>query len=96
MAGDRDNRDDAVVSPARQLDIFERLLAIQDTSLAAGLTRAADLVASALGADKTDALLLDPASDSLVAVGTSRTPDGPAAAWDRHGPAPAGQRRPRS
>lgn len=76
MAGDRDNRDDAVVSPARQLDIFERLLAIQDTSLAAGLTRAADLVASALGADKTDALLLDRASDTLVAVGTSRTPMG--------------------
>ena len=76
MAEDRDNRDDDAAAQGRLLDTFERLLAIQDTGLAAGLTRAADLVASVLGADKADALLLDPASDSLVAVGTSRTPMG--------------------
>jgi two-component system OmpR family sensor kinase len=40
------------------------------------LDQAADLVARALGADKVDAFLYDPSSESLVAGGTSRTPMG--------------------
>jgi two-component system, OmpR family, sensor kinase len=60
----------------RLLRTLERLLAIEEISLEAGLGRAAHLVAEALRADKVDALILDPATESLVAAGTSATPMG--------------------
>jgi DNA-binding CsgD family transcriptional regulator len=40
------------------------------------LTEASDLIAEAFGADKADVFVYDPSSDSLVALGTSRTPMG--------------------
>jgi len=52
---------------------MERLLAIEATQLRPSLDEACQLVAEALGADKVDALLHDPATDSLVAMGTSHT-----------------------
>ena len=55
---------------------LEQLLAIRSTELDEALDQVADLVASALAADKIDALLYDPTSESLVAGGTSRTPMG--------------------
>jgi len=67
---------DGAVAPGRLLDTLQQLLAIEEGNLDAGLTRAAGLVAEALDADKVDALLRDPASDSLVARGTSPTPMG--------------------
>ncbi len=60
----------------RLLATLERLLAIKATNVKGALDEAADLVAEALGADKADAFLFDPATDSLVAVGTSNTPMG--------------------
>jgi two-component system OmpR family sensor kinase len=60
----------------RFLAILEQLLAIRSTELDDALDQAADLVAQALGADKVDAFLYDPTSESLVAGGTSRTPMG--------------------
>src|SRR5215210_5964620 len=60
----------------RFLATLEQLLAIRSTELDEALDQAADLVASALGADKVDAFLFEPESQSLVAHGTSRTPMG--------------------
>jgi signal transduction histidine kinase len=61
---------------ARLLSTLEQLLAIEATDLSAALDQACQLVAEALGADKVDALFHDPATDSLVAAGTSHTPMG--------------------
>ena len=55
---------------------LERLLALEATDLGDALTQASQLVAEALGADKVDAFLHDPAIETLVAVGTSDTPMG--------------------
>src|SRR3954449_6905714 len=60
----------------RFLSTLEQLLAIRSTELDAALDQAADLVARAVGADKVDAFLYDPTSESLVAGGTSGTPMG--------------------
>ena len=60
----------------RRLATLERLLAIRATRLKEALDEASDLVAAAVGADKADAFLLDPATQTLVAVGTSNTPMG--------------------
>ena len=60
----------------RLLDTLRRLLAIASPELRPALDQASDLVAEALGADKVDVFLYEAASDSLVAVGTSRTPMG--------------------
>ena len=60
----------------RLLGTLERLLEIQATEVKAALSEATNLVAEALGADKVDAFLYDPATDSLVAAGTSDTPMG--------------------
>jgi two-component system, OmpR family, sensor kinase len=67
---------DGAGTEGRLLATLERLLAIDEIALEAGLGRAADLVAEALHADKVDALILDPATESLVAAGTSATPMG--------------------
>ncbi len=60
----------------RLLDTLEHLLDIRATDLKGALDEASDLVAEAVGADKADAFLLDPASTTLVAMGTSDTPMG--------------------
>jgi two-component system OmpR family sensor kinase len=60
----------------RLLTTLERLLEIEATQVHAALDQASQMVAEALGADKVDAFLYDPAIDSLVAMGTSDTPTG--------------------
>jgi signal transduction histidine kinase len=55
---------------------LERLLAIEALDVTSALSEASDLVASALGADKVDIFLYDPATNSLVAMGVSHTPLG--------------------
>src|SRR4051812_25686385 len=60
----------------RFLSTLEQLLAIRSIDLDEALDEAADLVAGTLGADKVDAFLYEPASESLLAGGTSRTPMG--------------------
>ncbi len=62
--------------PARLLAILERLLAITAPTLQDTLQEASDALAEALRAEKTDAFLYNRASDSLVALSTSRTPLG--------------------
>ncbi len=53
---------------------LEKLLELTGEDMAGALSRAADLIAEALGADKVDAFLLDPERDSLVALGVSDQP----------------------
>jgi len=60
----------------RLLTTLEHLLAIQALAVKPALDEASHWVAEALRADKTDAFLHDPATDSLVALGTSDTPMG--------------------
>ena len=60
----------------RLLVTLERMLRIRATDLTAALKEAAQLVAEALGADKVDVLIHEPATDTLVAIGTSDTPMG--------------------
>jgi two-component system OmpR family sensor kinase len=58
------------------LALLEQLLAIEATGLDEALDEAAQLVSTALAADKVDAFLYDPATATLVARGTSDTPLG--------------------
>jgi two-component system, OmpR family, sensor kinase len=60
----------------RRLSTLEQLLQIEATQFREVLTQAAQLVAEALGAEKVDAFILEPASTTLVAVGVSDTPLG--------------------
>ncbi len=60
----------------RLLATLEHLLTIQTLEVTAALNEASQWMAAALGADKVDAFLHDPATDSLVALGTSDTPMG--------------------
>src|SRR3712207_6252005 len=64
------------VTDDRLLDTIVRLHAIASPELRPALDQAADLVADAFHADKVDIFLHESASDSLVALGTSRTPMG--------------------
>src|SRR5215204_1660103 len=57
----------------RLLVTLQRLLSIQSPELRPALADACNLVAEALAADKVDVFLYEPASDSLVAMGTSDT-----------------------
>src|SRR5215212_3055957 len=66
----------ATVGDDRLLDTLVRLHAIVSPELRPALDQAASLVAEALDADKVDIFLHEAASDSLVALGTSRTPMG--------------------
>ena len=61
---------------ARLLDTLQRLLAIQSPEARPARAEACNLVADVLGADKVDVFHYEPASTSLVAVGTSETPMG--------------------
>ena len=58
----------------RHLATLQRLLEIPATDMKSALTRAADVLAPAVRADKVDAFLFDPSRDSLVAVGVSTQP----------------------
>jgi two-component system, OmpR family, sensor kinase len=60
----------------RLLATLEQLLAIEETDLHGALDRACHMVAEALRADKVDAALFDPSTETLVAAGTSHTPMG--------------------
>lgn len=60
----------------RLLSTLERLLTIDAVEVHEALDQATQLVAEALGADKVDAFLLEAASNTLVARGTSDTPMG--------------------
>jgi DNA-binding CsgD family transcriptional regulator len=66
----------SITGDDRLLDTLTRLLAIASPELRPALDQASDLVAETLGADKVDVFLYEAASDSLVALGTSRTPMG--------------------
>ncbi len=58
------------------LATLQRLLELPTTSIGDTLYQSAQLVASALHAEKVDTFLYDPASESLIAYGTSETPLG--------------------
>lgn len=60
----------------RLLTTLQELLELPAAEVKSTLDEASLLVAKALGADKVDAFLIDPTTDSLVAVGTSATPMG--------------------
>jgi signal transduction histidine kinase len=60
----------------RLLHTLERLLTLEGTQVATTLNQASDLIAAAVDADKVDAFLYQPSTESLVAVGTSHTPMG--------------------
>jgi len=60
----------------RLLVSLEQLLSEQPTSARQAMIRLTNVVTEALGADKVDVFLHDPARDALVAVGTSTTPLG--------------------
>jgi two-component system OmpR family sensor kinase len=55
---------------------MRRLLTIEAASLKEALDLAADMVAEVMSADKVDAFILEPQSDTLVALGSSNTPMG--------------------
>ncbi len=69
-------QDWAGVEAGRLLTTLEQLLALEATELRTTLTRASQLLAKVLDADKVDVLLYEAESDSLVALGTSDTPMG--------------------
>ena len=68
------NLDTGVGHDARLLRLLESLLAIEVGGLDAAMTQAAQRLAESLAADKVDVLLHDPATEALVAIGTSDTP----------------------
>lgn len=68
--------DNPAMAQQRLLTTLERLVAIQAIDMKGALDEASDLVADAVGADKADAFILEAASETLVALGTSNTPMG--------------------
>jgi DNA-binding CsgD family transcriptional regulator len=69
-------RDDEPQSRDRLWATLERLLALEAMELERTLDEASQIVAEALGADKVDTFVYEPATESLVALGTSDTPMG--------------------
>src|SRR5687767_5106852 len=61
---------------ARLIRMLESLLTLEVIGLDEAMTQAAQRLAESLAADKVDVLLHDPATESLVAIGTSQTPMG--------------------
>ncbi|MDQ3930950.1 MAG: GAF domain-containing sensor histidine kinase, partial [Chloroflexota bacterium] len=61
---------------SKLLSTLEQLLGIEASSLDSALNRTSTLIAEALDSEKSDIFLYDPATDSLVARGTSNTPMG--------------------
>ena len=70
------DKDDISQRQDRLLTILEGLLELSATEVKVTLDQAASLVAEALDADKVDLFFHDPASSTLVALGTSNTPMG--------------------
>src|SRR5438105_3362464 len=70
------DKDDTSQRQDRLLTILEGLLELPATEVKATLDQATSLIAEVLAADKVDAFFHDPASDTLVALGTSDTPMG--------------------
>jgi DNA-binding CsgD family transcriptional regulator len=68
--GDHEIQDD------RLLLMLQRLLGIRSLDFRATFTDAATIIAETFGADKVDVFVHQPARNSLVALGTSRTPMG--------------------
>src|ERR671929_782781 len=68
--------DTPTTEQGRLLATLERLLTIKALEVKSALDEASTLVAEAVGADKVDAFMHDPATETLVAVGTSDTPLG--------------------
>jgi DNA-binding CsgD family transcriptional regulator len=68
--------DDASRGVDRRRSTLERLLGIDAVEVRPVLDQAALVVAEALAADKVDAFVLEPETESLVALGTSDTPMG--------------------
>ena len=60
--------------PERRRITLERLLGLDAVALESALDQAVQIVAEALAADKVDAFVYEPETDSLVARGTSDTP----------------------
>lgn len=60
----------------RLLTTLEQLLALPATDMKSTMDHASELIGQALGADKLDVFLYEPATESLVAMGTSDTPLG--------------------
>jgi two-component system, OmpR family, sensor kinase len=65
---------DTTENQRRLLETLEQLFEIPGGGLLVALSHATDLVASALHADKVDAFLYEPSSESLVALGSSNQP----------------------
>ncbi len=63
-------------SGAASLHTLQRLLAIPATSMKESLNQASDLISGVMKADKIDAMVYEPETNSLVALGTSNTPMG--------------------
>src|SRR5947209_6446169 len=66
----------------RLLTTLEGLLELPATEVKATLNQATSLIAEVLAADKVDVFFHDPASETLVALGTSDSPMG----WHRDPP----------
>src|SRR4051794_23494753 len=64
------------ISDDRLFETLVQLHGITSPEVRPALDQAANLTASAVGADKVDVFLHDPTKDSLVALGTSQTPMG--------------------
>lgn len=58
---------------ARLFETLKRLLAVEATTVRGTMEQVSQLVAEVLGAEKVDAFLHEPTTDTLVAVGTSAT-----------------------
>ena len=70
------DKDDASQRQDRLLTTLEGLLELPATEVKATLDQATSLIAEVLAADKVDVFFHDPASETLVALGTSDTPMG--------------------
>jgi DNA-binding CsgD family transcriptional regulator len=68
--GDQSPKDD------RLLLMLQRLLGIRSVDFRSTFTEASTMIADTFGADKVDVFVHQPARNSLVALGTSRTPLG--------------------
>ncbi|MDQ6673838.1 MAG: GAF domain-containing sensor histidine kinase [Chloroflexota bacterium] len=75
-SGDGVDQENLQGTTHRLLVTLERLLEVQPTSLRLAMDEAATLIAEVLGTDKVDAFLHESETDTLVAVGASRTPMG--------------------
>ncbi len=71
---DRQTSYDERHKPDRLLSTLEHLLAIEATEVKPALSQAAQLIGDALYAEKVDAFLFEPSSNSLLSLGSNDTP----------------------